>query len=323
MGSDETQPRLDFFRATPSDLIAEPPLASSLQNFETCLFLVGLKRYPSAVVSCATALESALKAKLEIGPDEWTTLEKLLTDIRSRFEPLRAFDNEKLVKFRRKRNDLVHYGFSPRDDEECATLLLETGLPFLSLCYRVLFDFFLDWQEVRPGITEFSSLTADEMAKAGLDLEVAEQIRFVKDIYSVAKRTETIEATHCFSSLSHFIRWHLKETAKTETKIDVFDSADSTGLRYEYEQKTKRDLDKLFGFTSVFNCPICHGVDCLVAELIESELPDRQIVTDRCACVQCGFVVGKGAPYISPILLADQIANNRQKILNLFSPDGS
>jgi hypothetical protein len=83
MATDEERPTLDFFRTTPPDMLAQAPLASSLQSFETCLFLVGLDRYPSALVSCASAWESALKAKLAIGPEEKVTLEKMLMEIRS------------------------------------------------------------------------------------------------------------------------------------------------------------------------------------------------------------------------------------------------
>ena len=70
MTIDENSPTLDFFRATPRDMVSQAPLASSLQSFETCLFLIGLDRFPGALVSCASAWESALKAKLAIGPEE-------------------------------------------------------------------------------------------------------------------------------------------------------------------------------------------------------------------------------------------------------------
>ena len=67
MASDEGSPILHFFGATLHDMLGQPPLASSLQSFETCLFLIALERFPSALVSCATAWESAIKSKLKIG----------------------------------------------------------------------------------------------------------------------------------------------------------------------------------------------------------------------------------------------------------------
>src|ERR1019366_4879138 len=131
-------PTLKFFRATPPDLLAYPPLASSLQTFETCLFLIGMHRYPSALVSCGTAWESVMKAKLAIPPEDRIMAAELLKKTRSRFVALNVFDGDALRAFRDARNRVVHYGFSPKDDEECAVLLLKVGFPFLSLLYREL-----------------------------------------------------------------------------------------------------------------------------------------------------------------------------------------
>jgi hypothetical protein len=100
MESDETRPTLNFFRATPPDMLEWPPLASSLQNFETCLFLIALGRYPSAVMSCANAWESAIKARLKILQNEHKQLFQLLDDVRSKFEPLRSFDERRVTEFR-------------------------------------------------------------------------------------------------------------------------------------------------------------------------------------------------------------------------------
>ena len=36
------------------------------QAFETSMFLIAMERYPSALISCASAIESAIKAKLKI-----------------------------------------------------------------------------------------------------------------------------------------------------------------------------------------------------------------------------------------------------------------
>ena len=108
MTIDETMPILHFFRAHPHDMLGQAPLASSLQSFETCLFLIGLHRFPSALVSCATAWESALKSKLKIGENKrGVRLEKLLNDVRSGYQVLRDYDYNKLDDFRRARNHVV------------------------------------------------------------------------------------------------------------------------------------------------------------------------------------------------------------------------
>src|SRR5262245_53995790 len=179
MPDDESSPTFDFFRATPCNMAGLPPLVSSLQSFETSLFLIGLDKYPSALIACSTAWESALKAKLAIGLDDRVDLYELLNRIRAQFTRLGSYDSKKLKDFRTTRNRLVHYGFSPRDDELSAMLLVETGFPFLNFCYQELFDFYLDWQEIKSDKCEFHELTSEEIKKAGLVPEVAAQFRFI------------------------------------------------------------------------------------------------------------------------------------------------
>lgn len=319
MNADPEMPSLSFFRATPPDLLKYPPLASSLQTFETCLLLIGIGRYPSALVSCATAWESVIKAKLAIESEDRITSERLLKEIRSRFVALRAFDESKLSAFRRTRNRLVHFGFSPKDDEECALLLLETGFPFLSLLYIELFDFFLDWREIRPGTTSFLSLSSEEMAKAGLLPEVAQQLSYAREVYGRARHLAQPEYVYCFSGLSHYIRLCLKESARTTVEWNIVDTAESIGTKFEHEQKLRADLNKVLGdLIWDFDCPICQGIETVVAELDDKKLNDGEVVTKRCACVQCGFVVGRGAAHLSEVLLAAEIAEKKPKILTEF-----
>jgi hypothetical protein len=276
--------------------------------------------YSQAHWCCALQLGKALlKAKLAIGPEvRGITLEKMLNDIRPHFGPLQSYDSNKIDAFRKTRNHIVHFGFSPKDDQKCAMLLLDAGLPFLNLCYQVLFDFFLDWQEIRPGAPEFSSLSLEEMNKAGLLPEVAKQLRFARDIYRLANKVADINYVSCFGSLIHFIRLGLKETARTESEWEIIDRADTHGTKFELEQKSKEDLERLLDPSWLFDCPICNGVDSLVAEINEAKLVSGEVVSERCACVQCGFVVGKGAPYISQALLAEAIVQKQATILKEF-----
>ena len=65
------EPELRFLDKRPENLVAQPPLASSLQNFESCLFLIALGRYPHAFTACAFAIESALKAAFDIPSEDW------------------------------------------------------------------------------------------------------------------------------------------------------------------------------------------------------------------------------------------------------------
>ncbi len=210
MKGNSESPTLFFFRATPLNLLEQPPLASSLQTFETCLFLIGLKRFPSALISCATAWESAIKAKLSIPPEDRVSLEQLLDTIIEVHSRLNGYDTTTLDDFRRTRNRLIHYGFSPKDDEKCAALLLKTGLPFLKDCYHEFFDFYLDWRDISPSIDKFINLNPGELERLGLFLRSLNSFDMqlkptdVQDKH-VARDLPTVSG-HLFSSSGYGLR---------------------------------------------------------------------------------------------------------------------
>src|SRR5713101_4461751 len=115
------EPELHFFRAVPDSLMSRPPLCSSLQNLESCFFLIALGRFPHALVTCASSVESAMKSILNMNPEQFINAEKLFAKAATLHSALSSFDQHGLERFRFTRNRIVHYGFSPRDDEETAT----------------------------------------------------------------------------------------------------------------------------------------------------------------------------------------------------------
>jgi len=309
-------PALSFFRETPPDILKHPPLASSLQAFETSLFLVGLSRFPSALVTCGNALESVIKAKLTLPYNEGGGLEPLLHRIRSEFPSLKEFDQKKLDRFRRKRNHVAHYGFSPKDDEECAVLLLETGFPFLKLCYEELFDFFLDWRDIRPESTDFDELNLTEMAKAGLLPDVARQLRNVWRVYDRAQYIGGIKLKYCFRGFIYYIRDIIKTSALSRSDAEIIFNSEE---KWQADELAKEQIKDFYdNITWEFDCPSCGGPHSLVAELNEDSLELVKIVTERCQCVQCGFNVKKEELYLSQVLLDDQLAQEANAIYEKF-----
>ena len=141
MSEADERPELHFFRTTPDRLMSRPPLCSSLQNLESCFFMIALGRFPHPLVTCASSVESAMKSVLNMPPEQFMNAEKLFAQVEIAYPALRTFDAGTLDAFRFARNRIGHYGFSPRDDEETGTLLLQIGLPFLSACYREFFNF--------------------------------------------------------------------------------------------------------------------------------------------------------------------------------------
>ena len=81
----KNEPELLFFRDKPADLMTRPPLASSLQHLETSFLLLSIGRYPHALVTCGSAIESAIKAAINAGPDDRLDFRKLVSKARQLF----------------------------------------------------------------------------------------------------------------------------------------------------------------------------------------------------------------------------------------------
>lgn len=89
-------PELSFFRVTPEGMMSRPPLCSSLQNLESSFLLVALARFPHALVMCASAVESAMKAVLNIPAEQFINAEKLFAKAINSHVALTSFPESQL-----------------------------------------------------------------------------------------------------------------------------------------------------------------------------------------------------------------------------------
>jgi hypothetical protein len=105
------KPTLNFFRAWPENLEQLPPLTSSMQSLETCFLLLSYVRYPHALVSCVTAIESAIRAKLGLASEERIRFSRLLKAIQSHPYNFKALSQKSLDELRESRN-ICDYGIS-------------------------------------------------------------------------------------------------------------------------------------------------------------------------------------------------------------------
>jgi hypothetical protein len=290
------QPSFVFFRATPTEMMKRPPLASSLQSFETCLLLIALGRFPSALASCAAAVESVIKAKLGIAPEDQVRMWELIEEVRRVSPSLRLFDKTKLEDFRETRNRVVHYGYTPKDDEVCAAQLLETGFPFLEKCYSELFGFDL-MSKPSNGRT------------VGLEPKVREQYRVCREVYRRARELRGISYRYCFDSLAHYVRFVLKDVTMTVTERSLMEVDTERGVRFEHEESAKQRIGRAFkGPTHEFDCPICDGQSTMIAALDEEALRGKRVSVRWCLCVSCEMLVSDGSPYLADELLRVGVA---------------
>jgi hypothetical protein len=297
MSDKQQTPTLHFFRATPDNLISHPPLCSSLQNLESCFFLLALERYPHALIACASAIESGIKAALKIRPEVWVDLKDLLAQVRSHSHRLQQFSQWNLDNPRRTRNRMVHYGFSPQDDEQTAVLLRKVGFRFLNQCYEEFFDFSLE---------------------KGLRPDFFQQLSIATEVYDKAKNIRGLSFTYCFRAFSHLLRWSVKDSLMSHWEPESAQSADETGLKFALCEKQRGKLEQLFIQCWFFDCPICNDVETFACELDDDQLDIGKVHLQRAVCVSCGLVIPHGCPFLTDAICREQIEEKSPVILRAF-----
>lgn len=311
-------PTLNFFRAWPDQLVKIPPLASSMQALETCFFLLAMDRYPHALVTCVTAIESAIRAKLGLASDDKTKLWEMLEVIQNHPHNFKAyFSREKLDELCASRNRIVHYGFQPQDNDVSSRLLIKTALPLLNRCYRDFFDLYLDWRDVRPGVQDFYSLLPDEMAKVGLIPEFADSLDLVRRIFSKAKELRGVDLSYCIIPFAHHIRFACKANFLGSAEESLL--ADGDWEAYEAVSAAKERWRKAFYDSDSskcidLDCPTCRSCETVVAQIDEAQLDLSDVGFRRAACAQCGLFL-PDKPFLANLVLREQIETRRQVIL--------
>ena len=310
-------PTFNFFRATPPELLANPPLASSLQSLETTFLLLSLERYPSALVTCVSAWESVIKAKLAIPPEDRRTSTAQLLEVIRKSEPiLMEFDQGKLKILRDTRNHIAHYGFSPHHDQDCGRLLIETGLPFLTALYQTLFSFHLHWRDVRPGLTDFTQLTAQEARTVGLIPDLSEQISIVNTMFELNRHSEGFDVLLCFKVFTHYLRFMLRDSYASYTDELIAERTLSNGMRFQIEQEEKNRIsNQMGGETWDFDCPICHSSCSIVAGLNTNMFDQGRVLLNWGVCVSCRLVMPKQAHHLADLVLSKELARQEEAIL--------
>ena len=164
--AENLEPTILFFRHHPETLADSVALASSMQSLETSFFLIALRRFPHALSTCATAIETSIQAS-DVGSRDKHGLQALVKKAKARSEKIAEFPDEALDRFREVRNRVTHSGFIPKDDSDASSLLLDVGFPFLVLCYSELHSF---------------------DAKTGLLPEYSGQLDIATRVHSLAKK---------------------------------------------------------------------------------------------------------------------------------------
>jgi len=316
------RPRLDFFDDMPANAGAHPPLVSSLQSLETCFSLVALERYPQALIVCAGAIESTLKAKLEcmlrlklkLGKREHLECWQLVDEAKFQSRKLANFE---LGRFLKARNRFIHHGFSPRDDEEAVRLLLETGIPFINECYKEFYDFYLDYRDLPQNWPRAEK----EICKFAFPQRTADQLRVAFEVYTKAKDSCATSVKYCISTFAQYIGFLLRSAymfSDSEHPDSHFGKI-TVGVDRERMKEAVLSLWQVPLDTCIeFDCPICCGSQTLVARLDEKRLKNKILSVDEAMCVKCGMAIPKGRPFLADTFLKDQLSERKDEILQKF-----
>jgi len=288
------EPYLPFFRNRPPDLPENPPLCSSLQSLETAFFLIGLGRYPSALVILGQAIEGAIKAGLQIPADikRKPNFYDLTTQAEQKISVPAAIAGS-LNQFRDARNDFSHYGFSPKDDHRSADEMLRTGLPYLEILYTEFFGF--DLQE-------------------SLLWEIGIQYGISKSVFADANLSGSANECAALRVLGHQIRHTFHPSFISQVEYEILVEARSTFLVHDFMDEKRNEIETAFYPHWFFDCPICGEIRSLGTQLDDAALDNKTISLIRVHCLSCGLNIPPDVPLLADRVCAKEIESETAKI---------
>jgi hypothetical protein len=276
------------------------PLASSLQHLETALFLISLKRFPHALVSCVSSIETTIKAGLKISKDETKDekrdLVELLKLASGRIGPNSTFNNKQLKDMRMARNQITHYGYSPKDDESTAAMLLNTALPFAAQCYTTFFKF-----SPIPSARLPLDFFPDVMSLLSITLNV-----WRKRQNSVQSARSSIKY---LDYVAHGIRWGTQHSSLSIPQRMILKDATESWEEFDAVGKVKNRLAiELKDPMESFNCPVCGNHDCFTCEFDGGDCFDQgQLFAKSAVCAHCGLSIDETAGDLTDKLISEQV----------------
>ncbi|CAN1494721.1 hypothetical protein MCEMIEM12_00298 [Burkholderiaceae bacterium] len=273
-----------------------PPLASALQSLETCLLLVSLNRYPSALASCAMALESAWKAASKKGPEKNDNFAEILGDINATLpKEAPSFD---FKNFRILRNNIVHFGYTPKDDDLAAKLIFSIGLP----------AFFLYTQSHPELHIDFIS---------SLDPDLFDHLNVVIKINGGDAISKNISAVNSSLILRHWIKRSLINEPMWQD--DALNQHNLSGLiEFEVKEELRKMLHDGWELCEDFRCPVCHQ-EQLVVQLDSAEIEKGLISATKGHCLNCDLNFQPGGNYLLNYFINRNLGvEEKEKILKNY-----
>lgn len=273
-------------------VLERPPALSALQSFETFLLLSALGRHPQAMITLTAGLESAAKSVSGVDPEDRSNLAEALATLKSLIPkgyPITFTDS--LTNLRIKRNHLIHFGHSPKDDNESIRLSFGTALPLMN-----------EWAKQKHKIDFFKVL------HGGLGVILQRSVGLIQDRSSYA-----LGEANLIRGVRHWIIHHTRDSFLSRWELFVLDSDESTvgtaiASGFDYREKALESL-KLRDPNVTLTCPICSSTEAFVVELDEESLfnGNGMFSPTLGTCTYCDFHVPAKSEKLIVELCADQL----------------
>jgi hypothetical protein len=272
-----------------------------MQSLETSFVLMAAQRYVHAFVICTSAIDGALRAA-RIGSkdrDDFQTLIRKARNASGASTRLMEIPQTEIDGLRENRNRIVHRGFSPKDNSVCVHLFISVALPLLDVCYE-------DYHAI--------SLHRD----LGQDQAFARHLSIAAQVCTRALPLG-VDMTYCIGSFAHLVRWFLKPNFTGDWEDESLIHGEEIGLNWKLKDREKSKIERLFSMPWTFNCPVCEEFESVVCDL---KAENQQLIPTRMACTNCSYVVRDSQPFISDILLREQLTEELQhRILKEYGLD--
>jgi len=281
-------------------LLDRPPALSALQSFETFLLLTALGRHPQALTTLTAALESAAKSVSGAGPEDRSNLAEATGTLNSLIPSgYRVVFTDSLTNLRLKRNNLTHFGHSPKDDDEAIRLSFGTALPLMSA-----------WAKLAHDIDLF------EVLQGGLGQILQRSVSLIQD-----RSNHTLGDANLIRGVRHWIIHHTRDSFLSRWELAVLDSDEATvGTAivsgFDYRERALNSL-KIRDPNVTLTCPICGSTEAFVVELDEESLFNGNglLFPTIGTCAYCDFhVPAKSAKVIAELCVGQLTADLLRRI---------
>ena len=289
----DNEPILIFFRNRPSNLLARPPLASSMQSLETVFILLSQFRYPHALVSINSAIEGAIKSFPNRKKKKGNDFKSLLNTVPpSASKNIADFPDELAKELRKARNDIAHYGFSPKDDNKSIDLIFRIGLPLLEICYKDLHQINL---------------------RHSLHQKISDWLGISRQIWEAANKIAPDDKKYLLRGFQFVIRRELSDDFISDAEFHAINQY--SDVLYDHIEERKQQIEREWSAYWEIDCPVCGGNELLFVKLDFGDTDTSPLAAEKALCASCDFYIEPQSiePFHSEIVLNPLLAALDQK----------